>query len=154
PGKLVLTIHVNEGRQYRIGSINITGNEVVPKRALYLALTQTPGDVFAPSKLDEDIQKLQDFYGQGGHLDARVNLLRIPNLETGDIGLQYQIEEGDPYKVESVRIEGNTQTKSIVLLRELVLGPGETFDTVRMEISKLRLENTRYFEDVNMTDET
>ena len=153
-GKLVLTLNVNEGRQYRIGSIDVSGNVIVPKRALYLSLSQKPGDVFTPSKLDEDVQQLEQFYGQGGHLDARVTLLRIPNLDTGDIDLEYIVDEGDPYKVESIRIEGNTKTKSIVLLRELVLGPGEQFNMQRMEISKLRLDNTRYFEDVNLSPES
>jgi outer membrane protein insertion porin family len=37
-----------------------------------------------------------------------------------------------------------------------VLGPGDIFDKVRMKISKLRLENSRFFEEntVNVTDET
>jgi outer membrane protein insertion porin family len=38
-----------------------------------------------------------------------------------------------------------------VIVRELVLGPGDVFSTVLMKISKLRLENTRFFEDVNVT---
>jgi len=151
---LVITINVDEGRQYHIGQIDISGMELVPREALALVIKQRSGNVFSPTALDEDVDAIQKFYGQGGHLDARVNLLRKPNLQTGDIDLEFIISEGEPYQVESVRIEGNTKTKSIVILRELVLGPGETFDTYRMEISKLRLENTRFFEDVNLTDET
>ncbi|MFM9091117.1 MAG: POTRA domain-containing protein, partial [Verrucomicrobiota bacterium] len=45
----------------------------------------------------------------------------------------------------SIVIEGNTKTKSTVILRELVLGPGDVFSTVLMKISQLRLENTRFF---------
>ena len=62
---------------------------------------------------------------------------------------------GEKIQVESIKIEGNTKTKSIVILRELVLGPGDVFDSLRMKISKLRLENTRFFEEpVNVTDES
>ncbi len=32
-----------------------------------------------------------------------------------------------------------------------MLGPGDVFDTVRMKISKLRLENTRFFDDVKIS---
>jgi len=151
---LVLTINVNEGRQYRIGEIEISGATIVPGFALRLGLKQKSGDVFAPEKLDADASEIEKFYGRGGHLDTRVNLLRKPNLTTGDIDLEYIIDEGEAYDVESIKIEGNDKTKSIVILRELVLGPGETFDTVRMEVSKLRLDNTRFFEDVNLTPET
>lgn len=154
PGQLALVLHVDEGRQYRIGKIDISGTTKIPAPLLRFALRQQSGMVFSPSKLDEDAAEIEKFYGQGGHLDARVTLLRIPNLETGDIDLEYIVDEDIPYDVESVRIEGNTKTKSIVVLRELVLGPGETFDMNRMEISKLRLDNTRFFEDVNLTPES
>jgi len=154
PGQLELVLHVEEGRQYRIGRIEIEGTEKIPAPLLRFALKQQSGMVFSPSLLDEDASEIEKFYGRGGHLDARVTLLRIPNLETGDIDLKYIVDEDIPYDVESIRIEGNTKTKSIVLLRELVLGPGETFDMTRMEISKLRLENTRFFEDVNLAPES
>ncbi len=153
-GNLELVVHVDEGRQYRIGRIDISGTEKIPAPLLKFALKQQPGMVFSPSKLDEDASEIEKFYGRGGHLDARVTLLRIPNLETGDIDLEYIVDEDIPYDVESIRIEGNTKTKSIVVLRELVLGPGETFDMTRMEISKLRLDNTRFFEDVNLAPES
>ncbi len=82
-------------------------------------------------------------------------LVRKPNLQTGNIDVEYQITEGEKIQVESVKIEGNSKTKSTVILRELVLAPGDTFDSVRMKISKARLENTRFFEDpVNVTDES
>ncbi|MCC5021615.1 MAG: outer membrane protein assembly factor BamA [Candidatus Synoicihabitans palmerolidicus] len=153
-GRLVITINVTEGRQYHIGTIAVEGATKVRGELLKLALKQKPGDIFIPSKLDKDAQEIEKFYGREGHLDARVTLLRIPNLQTGDIDLKYIIDEGDPYDVESIKIEGNTKSKSIVILRELVLGPGEIFDTARMEISKLRLENTRFFDDVSITPET
>ncbi len=153
PDRLLITIPIEEGRQYRIGDITISGNKLFPSPLLQFALKQKSGMVFSPSKLDDDIKALEDFYGRGGYLDTQVRLLRKPNLETGNIDLEYQVSESEQFAVESVNIEGNTKTKSIVILRELVLGPGETFDTVRMEISKLRLENTRFFEDVNVTPE-
>lgn len=94
-------------------------------------------------------------YGQVGYLQTRVRLVRKPNLATGDIDIEYQVNESEKFQVESIIIEGNTKTKSIVILRELVLGPGDVFDSLRMKISKLRLENTRFFEGaVNVTDES
>ena len=153
-GKLVITIRVNEGRLYHIGEVRFTGNKIHPSALLSLVLKQKKGMVFRPSKLDKDVENLEDFYGRDGHLDTRVHAVRKPNLQTGDIDLEYTIEESDKYQVESIKIEGNSKTKSTVILRELALGPGDIFDSVRMKISKLRLENTRFFEDVNATSET
>ncbi|MBI3884676.1 MAG: outer membrane protein assembly factor BamA [Opitutae bacterium] len=154
PGKLVITIRVNEGRRYRVGDISFSGNKLYPESLLRLLQKQKKGTVFVPSKLDKDVETLEDFYGRDGYLDTRVRLVRKPNLKTGNIDVEYQINESEKFQVESINIEGNTKTKSIVIIRELVLGPGDVFDSVRMKISKARLENSRFFDDVNVTPES
>lgn len=151
PSKLVITIRVVEGRRYRIGNIKITGSEIYPESLLKRIIRQKSGFVFQPSKVDADVTRLEDFYGTSGYLDTLVRLHRNPNIETGNIDLDYTVKESEKFNVESIKLEGNSKTKSIVILRELVLGPGDVFDTVRMKISKLRLENTRFFDDVQMS---
>jgi len=150
-GHLKITINVVEGRRYKIGEISFTGNKLHPSALLRRVIRQRTGAVFAPSKLDKDIDRISDFYGHDGYLDTNVRLVRKPNIASGNIDIQYDINESDKFNVESIIIEGNTKTKSTVIIRELVLGPGDVFDTVRMKISKLRLENTRFFDDVSIT---
>ena len=151
PNRLVITIAVQEGRRYKIGDITFSGNKLHPTSILRRVIRERSGAVFTPSKLDKDVERLEDFYGHDGYLDTRVRLTRKPNVATGNIDIVYDIEESEKFHVESLVIEGNTKTKSTVIVRELVMGPGDVFDTVRMKISKLRLENTRFFEDVSVT---
>lgn len=151
PSRLVLTVRINEGRRYRIGDIDVVGSEIYEGALLKRFLRQKTGMVFRPAKIDEDATRLEDFYGTSGYLDTQVRLIRIPNISTGNIDLEYKVRESGKFDVESIRIEGNTKTKSIVILRELILGPGDVFDTIRMKISKLRLENTRFFDDVQLS---
>jgi outer membrane protein insertion porin family len=153
PSKLVLIIEVQEGPQYRVGEVTFTGNKLYPASLLKRITRQRTGSVFAPSKIDKDTERLTDFYGKDGYLDTQVHPLRKPNVNTGNIDIEYQIAENEKFNVESIVIEGNDKTKSTVILRELVLGPGDVFDQVRMKISKLRLENTRFFDDVNVTSQ-
>lgn len=152
--KLVLTIRVIEGRQYKVGDIAITGNTIIPTEKLFAALKQKTGALFAPSLIDRDVTALEDAYGKDGYIETRVQLVRKPNLDTGAIDIEYHVRESEKFHVESIRVEGNTKTKSIVIIRELALGPGEVFDSVRMKTSKQRLDNTRFFEEVNVTPET
>jgi outer membrane protein insertion porin family len=151
PEKLVLTINISEGRQYHIGDISFKGNKLFTSSLLKRVARQKSGVVFVPSKLDKDVERMEDFYGKDGYLDTRVRLVRKPNVNTGNIDIEYSIQESEKFNVESIVIEGNSKTKSTVIVRELVLGPGDVFSTVLMKISKLRLENTRFFEDVNVT---
>jgi outer membrane protein insertion porin family len=154
PGRMIITIHVDEGRQYRIGDITITGCKLYADSMLKLLLRQKSGMIFRPSKLDKDVTNMEDFYGRSGYLETRVRLVRKPNVATGNIDIEYQVEESDKFYVESIKIEGNNKTKTIVIIRELVLSPGDVFDMVRMKASKMRLENTNFFEDVNLTPES
>lgn len=151
PDSLHLTIRIDEGRRYRIGEITVSGSNIHDPALLKRVVRQKSGMIFRPSLLDKDVGRLEDFYGSGGYLDTQVRLQRNPNIATGNIDIVYEVRESERFNVESIAIEGNTKTKSTVILRELVLGPGDVFDTVRMKISKLRLENTRFFEDVNVT---
>lgn len=153
PGRLVIVIPVSEGRRYKLGRIGFSGNKLFPSHFISLALNERPGNWFTPSKLDKDVEALEEFYGKGGYLDTRVRLVRRPNMETGAIDVDFDITEGEKVTLETIKIEGNDKSKSIVLLRELVLAPGQVFDSVRMNISKARLENTRFFDDVNLTPE-
>jgi outer membrane protein insertion porin family len=146
--RMNITIPVVEGRRYRVGAISFSGNTLFAGEQLIRALRLQTGSILAPSRLDKDRETLVDVYGRDGYLDTQVNIVRRPNLQTGDIDIEYRITESGKFFVESVIIEGNTKTRSNVILRELVLAPGDTFDLVRMKISEQRLKNTRFFGEV------
>src|SRR5204862_7873046 len=55
------------------------------------------------------------------------------------------IEEGVRSFVNRVSIEGNTRTKDKVIRREVLVAPGDVFNTVRVDITKKRLEHLGYF---------
>lgn len=149
--RMVIAVQVQEGRQYRVGDIAIEGNELYTTEQLRSALELRSGEVFVPSKLDADVENLRDYYGKDGYLGTQVEVDRRPNVETGNIDLEYSLVEGEKNYVESIQIDGNTKTKSIVIIRELGLGPGDVFNTVRMKTSQQRLRNTRFFDEVTMT---
>ena len=85
-----------------------------------------------------------DVGGSGRNL----NVVRVPNTETGTMDLDFQVEEGQKSYIEKIEIRGNTKTKDKVIRRELAVSPGEVFDMVRVKRSKQRLEGLQYFEKV------
>lgn len=153
PSRMVITVAIDEGRQYRTGDITIEGNTIFDLGILFRSLTLTPGDVFSPERLDQDVERLTDLYGALGFLDTIVRPDRRPNLATGEIDIHYVIRESERFEVESVVIEGNTKTQSVVIVRELALSPGRVFNLVFMKNSEARLRNTRFFEEVRLSPE-
>ena len=108
----------------------------------------TEGKVFSPQKLQKDIKSVEDAYGVAGYADAKVNVQTTP-AGPAVVNLSYKVDEGIQSFVEHINISGNTRTKDKVLRREIVLSPGDVFDTVRVDISKKRLEGLQYFERVD-----
>ncbi|MGA8656759.1 MAG: outer membrane protein assembly factor BamA [Chthoniobacterales bacterium] len=141
-------IYINEGPQYHVGTLTVEGLQVVQEPNFRKVLKVTEGKIFSPQQLKKDIKSVEDAYGVAGYADAKVNVETQP-AGPALVNLHYKIEEGIQSYVERINISGNTRTKDKVIRRELVLAPGDVFDTVRVDISKKRLEGLQFFERVD-----
>jgi len=153
PDRMVIKFQLFEGKQYKVGAVAVKGNAVFPTTELERDIRMTAGQTFTPEGQRKDVDSLRDFYGSKGYIDARVNAVRTPNTETGNMDVTYQVAENDKSYVEKIEIKGNVKTKDKVIRRELAISPGETFDMVRVRLSKQRLENLNYFEKVDAQPE-
>ena len=151
-----LVIGVQEGKRSFFGKQTIVGNVSIGTDELMTKGEKTKietGEPYSPTLLSEERSRLRKKYGEKGYLDARVRAIRTPNLATNQIDLRFEITENNKFTVNSIRVRGNEKTKTIAIIRELALAPGETFDLLRMETSEARLRNTRFFEKVTLDDE-
>jgi outer membrane protein insertion porin family len=177
PRTMVIRFIIYEGTQYKVGAVKFTGNKLFSAqeiaaslRAAYArsgskvkvgpnGLRMDAGSIFTPGGLTKDLEAVEDFYGAKGYIDVRassrnLNVVKIPNTETGTIDLEFQIEEGQQSYIEKIEIRGNLKTKDKVIRRELSVAPGELFDMVRVKRSKVRLEGLEYFDRVDTQPET
>lgn len=182
PTRLVIRMHVHEGRQYKVGKISFEGTTMLPthavapdfdpgkapsvaaeRRAWAEAATlnrdfkMKEGDTFTMKGLSQDSQAVESFYDSRGHIDVgragKLRARRVPNPETGTMDLVFAVEEGQKSFIEKIDIRGNTKTKDKVIRRELAVSPGETFDMTRVKVSKRRLEQMEYFSKVEARPE-
>ena len=145
--KVELNISIFEGPKYTVRSVSIAGNQLATSDQIRGILTLKEGSVFGPDASQKDIKAIEDSYGRLGYADMKVDLITTP-AGPGSLNLEYRIEEGVQSYLERINITGNTRTKDKVLRRELVLAPGDVYDTVRVDVSKKRLEGLDYFEKV------
>jgi len=164
PSRMVIRFLVNEGIQYKVGSVEFKGNTVFSSEEILKGIMtdgkrlqpeMLAGEIFTPKGLKADMDAIRDFYGSKGYVDTFVRPLKNPNTERGTMDLVYEIvgeDKGKSY-IEKIDIRGNVKTKDKVLRRELAVTPGETFDMVRVKISKSRLEQMNYFDKVETEPE-
>ena len=138
---------INEGIQYHVGKLVFQGQEVAKEPILRVTVKMKEGSIYSPKGLKDDSKALVDGYGAGGFVDVDI-LPQGTSAGPGVVDLTYIITEGSRSFVERVNISGNTRTKDKVLRREILILPGDIFNTNRVDVSKTRLENLGYFEKV------
>jgi len=146
-GPMIITIAITEGTQYHVGKISISGYQATTEQKIRALLKMKEGVVYSPKALHDDAKAIADAYGTGGYVDLSVVPEGSPS-SPGRIDVHYKIEEGDRFFVQRINIVGNTRTKDKVIRREVLIVPGDVFNTVRVETSKKRLDNLGYFSKV------
>lgn len=169
----MMTYRVVEGRQYRVGKVefqfgktNTKGafepnpalKSVLTHKALTSVLTLTEGEVFQPDLLrsendNSDLEAIRNAYGGKAYNKSSVRVVTQADPDTARIDITYRVEEGKPVFIELIKIEGNVETKDIVIRRELAVSPGEPFDMGRVKLSEQRIEGLRLFEQVRTEHE-
>jgi outer membrane protein insertion porin family len=167
-----MTYRVVEGRQYHVGKVEFQFGEfnkgvfesssalkpVLTPEALTSVLLLKEGEVFQPGLLrsenkNSDIEAIRLAYGRKAYNKTKVTSLRQPDPNTARIDILYQVEEGKPVYIELIKIEGNVETKDMVIRRELAVSPGEPFDMGRVKLSEERITGLRLFDEVRTEQE-
>jgi outer membrane protein insertion porin family len=146
-GPIIITIVIAEGPQYHVGKISVSGEKAATEAGIRALLKMKEGSVYSPKALHEDAKAIADAYGSGGYVDLVVLPEGTP-AGPARIDVHYKIEEGNRSFLQRVNIAGNTRTKDKVIRREVLLAPGDVFNTVRVDTTKKRLENLGYFSKV------
>lgn len=150
PYWLHITITVNEGKKYLVGSVKIEGNREVSEKELLAEIKVCgPGKVFNQQGLRQDISGVQSVYFDRGYITAVVSEATYLNPQTGRIDIAYNVIENEIVYVNKIRVRGNVKTKDVVIRRELRIRPGDKFDGDKLRRSKERLQNLGFFEDVS-----
>lgn len=141
---MIITIVVAEGPQYHVRKLSISGYTMTTEGRIRALLKMKEGSAYSPKQLHDDAKAVADAYGSGGYVDLVITPQGTP-AGPAQIDVHYQVEEGVRSFVNRVTIEGNTRTKDKVIRREVLVAPGDVFNTVRVDVTKKRLENLGYF---------
>ncbi|MFH1459802.1 MAG: outer membrane protein assembly factor BamA [Candidatus Omnitrophota bacterium] len=146
--KMFITFNIREGKQYKVGNVQIIGNQIFKEDQLKEKLNLSKDVIYNEEKLRNDISKIQSCYFDEGYIASRVNANTVLNSETGRVDLSYEIKEGQIAYVDKVNIKGNVRTKDVVVRREIRLYPGDRYNGEKLRRSRERLYNLDYFDEV------
>ncbi len=148
---LLLTIHVFEGRQYRVGDVRFAGESGLPEEQLSKTVKLRKGDVFSRENLLADVLALTTVLNDQGYALALVSPLVEKREEYPLADVTYKMERGDPYRFGRVEVVGNSKTLDRVIRRNLDVADGRKYTATGLKRSKENLTRLQYFKDVKIS---
>ncbi|MBI1190072.1 MAG: outer membrane protein assembly factor BamA [Tepidisphaera sp.] len=145
----IVTFIVDEGRVYTLRNLALDfdkdSDPVFSAEQLQGLMLIKPGDQYSEKKLKDSIKAIQDAYGTLGYVDARVARRDLRDGEKAEVDIRLGVRPGRRFKTGNIEIQGNSGTKDHVIRRQMTLAPDRPLDTLALEESKKRIENTRLF---------
>lgn len=148
--KIFITIPITEGPVYRLGELKFSGDLIVPERELRELLTLHTGDTFSREKIIDSVKRITDRLGNDGYSFANVNPVPDLDREKRVAGFTFFVDPGRRVYVRHVNIVGNSRTQDAVVRRELRQLESSWYSLEKIARSKVRLQRTGYFSEVNI----
>lgn len=146
--RIVLTLKVDEGIKYHLGSVTITGAKLIPDAEIRGMLSSLKAPVFNQEDWDADLARVRSAYNAKGYIYASVTPDYHWNNGTGQVDVNLSVSEGSKAYIEEIRIRGNEVTKDKVIRRQLDIKPGDPFDIDAVNRNRLRIMNLGFFDNV------
>ena len=147
---IYITIRIEEGEQYTVGSIGFSGDTPDSGVDLSRFLTVDEGELFNRSKLGEDLLRLKTRFEDEGYAYANITPVTQIDSDKRTVALTFEVDKGEKVFYERINIIGNTKTRDKVIRRELRIYEGELSSASAREYSKRRVEALGYFETVDV----
>ena len=149
---VMLSLSVSEGRQAVIASVALRGANAFEQTVLLALLESRAGHVLEAGTLEGDIAALLDHYEHAGYALASCSvedILLTPAEDVDSAAVVLLLDEGPHVVIDEVRVEGNKETRTGVILRETRIGAGETYNPVRIAAIRSRLNRLNIFSRVD-----
>jgi len=149
-----VTIDIVEGEKYTVNSARIVGDVGGMAEQLAPLLKQIHvGEEFRRSDVLLVEESIKATLGERGYGSAQVNVQPDFNDENKTVGLSFVVDAGKRYSVRQIRFEGNTVSADSTLRQEMRQQEGSWLSTDLVELGKVRLDRTGFFETVESRTE-
>lgn len=153
-GSIAITFDVQEGVQYSIGSVTVSGDLIDGDTATTLEGIETVvGETFSASKVREDTFRISDKFSDRGYAFANVVPGTSVDKLSSSVGIDFSVSQGNPVSINRIKIRGNEKTYDNVIRRELRVEEQSPYSGTKVRRSQQLLERTGYFEEVGITSE-
>lgn len=147
-----ITIPIDEGPQYKLGTMTFEGNTLFKSEQLSANIGLKSGVVANYKAVKDGMQNIKKLYGIYGYIDFDIS----PNIKIEEgaktVDIHFTVEQGRQYRVNQIEFFGNTRTRDKVLRREFQLVEQEVFSQQLLDLSIQRINQLGFFEKIEEKD--
>ncbi len=124
--RMEITIPVEEGPPYTLGTFDVTGATVFKTEGLMLIFNVQPGETYNRKVITQGIEQVQEGYQNTGYVYAYAS--ESWQRREGDehiVDVTVDVYEGDRFRLGRLEFVGNTTTREKVLRREFRIAEGQ-----------------------------
>ena len=149
--RVKIKVDIKEGNRAKIRQINIVGNtRFKPKEILDTLELKTPNwlswykqdDRYSRESLQGDLEKVRNFYMDRGYANFQLDSTQVAIApEKEDIFITINVDEGQVYKISSIKLAGTFVVPQADLEHLVLVHPGEIFDRKLITSSQELMQN-------------
>jgi outer membrane protein insertion porin family len=150
----VITITVEEGSPYTIGSVDVDSHiPDIDGPSLRRFLRLSPGETYNGNMVEKTTEALTKEVAKRGYAFSQVRPRGDRDPTTHTVAIAFVIEDGPRVYIEQIVIHGNTRTRDYVIRREFELAEGDAYNKVLIDRAERRLNNLGFFKKVKITNQ-
>lgn len=145
-----ITVNIQEGEQYNVGAVDLSGDLVVEEAQLKPYIFIQPGQVFSQALVTSSEEWLTKRLGNDGYNFAKVEGIPELDEEKGLVNIKFFVDPGKRTYVRRISFDGNVRTADEVLRREMRQMEGAPASSVSIDQSRVRLERLGFFKEAKV----
>lgn len=143
-----VTINITEGDVFTVSDIELAGNPIISESEIRSLIIQKEGETFSQVSMTRSSEIITYRLGNEGYTFAEVKGVPEINEEDQTTKIVFFIDPGNRAYVRRIEFRGNTKTMDEVMRREMRQMEGASASSSKIEYSKLRLQRTGFFKEV------
>jgi len=148
---LFISIRIDEGKQYSVGSVSLQGDMLVERESLRNKIELAENETFSYGQMRRDSETLKTFYQDRGYAYAEAKPLTTINRGAQTVDVTFRLKQNEKVYFKRIQVRGNQKTSDEVIRRELEMQPGDLYSNEAVEQSKRQVKRLGYFKNVDVT---
>jgi outer membrane protein insertion porin family len=149
--EVFITITVDEGRQFQVGSVNVGGDIPVDLSDVIAAMELKTGEIFSRRLVNESVNRMSERLGDAGYARAQVRAVPEVDETSQTVDVTLVVTPGPLVYVRRVEFRGNTDTSDVVLRREIPQLEASASSAADIEQGRINLQRLGFFSLVRAT---